>query len=66
MIQQLVYGVGTNLITSAGDPALGARATARLRLERQGAQPAVATLGVLDPGEWRPEQPASDGVVKVA
>ena len=47
-------------------PALGARATARLRLARQGAQPAVATPGVLDPGEWRPEQPASDGSVKVA
>ena len=29
-------------------------------------EPAAATIGVLDPGEWRPEQPASDGSVKVA
>ena len=47
-------------------PAVGVRATARLRLEHQSAQPIAATIDALDPGDWRPEQPASNGAIKVA
>ncbi len=41
-------------------PAVGARATAGLRLKQQAVQPVAATVAVLEPGEWRPEQPASN------
>ena len=55
------------LAAAAGHvPAVGARATARLRLKQQAAQPVAATADVLDPGDWRPNQPASNGSVKAA
>lgn len=48
------------LAAAAGHvPAVGARATARLRLKRQDLAPVAATLEALDPGEWRPEHAAS-------
>jgi hypothetical protein len=55
------------LAAAAGhEPAVGMRATARLRLSQQGAQPAVATLDALDPGDWKPEPTAPDGSVTAA